>query len=131
MLYFSAMVLCPNAFFYAPIILPFALGNGVTAGSLYVLLEKSLGGPRAVAGMGGDAFNASKVMPWAGVPHSPQGVQLVRCRQTKAAILPGVKICLDVWRKCLGPLLGRGRPTYEGGPTAVSLFDVFPRPRDL
>ena len=31
MAYFSAMVLSPKLFWYAPLLLPFALGNGATA----------------------------------------------------------------------------------------------------
>ncbi|CAE8639406.1 unnamed protein product [Polarella glacialis] len=49
MLYFSAMVLAPNAFYYAPILLPFAVSNGVTAAALYLAAETALGGPRKLA----------------------------------------------------------------------------------
>ena len=49
MLYFSAMVLAPNSFYYAPILLPFALGNGVTAAAVYASLDVMGGGPQALA----------------------------------------------------------------------------------
>lgn len=51
MLYFSAMTLMPNAFYYAPILLPFAIGNGVTAGAFYLGADLLAGGPKALAGM--------------------------------------------------------------------------------
>ena len=41
MAYLSAMVLLPNAFYYAPVLLPFAISNGVTAGGLYIVAEKA------------------------------------------------------------------------------------------
>ncbi|GMH52782.1 hypothetical protein TrST_g13555 [Triparma strigata] len=49
MLYFSAMVLAPNSFYYAPILLPFALGNGVTAAAVYASLDVMVCGPQALA----------------------------------------------------------------------------------
>lgn len=51
MLYFSCMVLVPKVFFYAPLMLPFALGNGVTSGILYLALEAGAGGPEALAAL--------------------------------------------------------------------------------
>lgn len=51
MLYFSAMVLAPDAFFYAPVLLPFAIGNGVVASAAYVVAEGVAGGPAALAAM--------------------------------------------------------------------------------
>ncbi|GMH66524.1 hypothetical protein TrRE_jg6504, partial [Triparma retinervis] len=44
-LYFSCMILAPNAFYYAPVLLPFALGNGLTASLVYACLDASSGGP--------------------------------------------------------------------------------------
>lgn len=49
MLYFSAMVLAPNSFYYAPILLPFAIGNGVTAAGVYAALDGLVGGPKVLA----------------------------------------------------------------------------------
>jgi len=49
MLMFSAMTLVPNAFFYAPLLLPFAIGNGVTAMGLYAAVETLAGGPDKLA----------------------------------------------------------------------------------
>jgi len=49
MVYFSTMVLMPNAFYYAPVLLPFAVGNGVTAGGLYLIADVAMGGPEALA----------------------------------------------------------------------------------
>lgn len=43
--YFSAMTLVPNAFYYAPLLVPFAIGNGVTAAASYVVIETAAGGP--------------------------------------------------------------------------------------
>ena len=51
MLYFSAMVLAPDAFFYAPVLLPFAIGNGVMASATYVVAEAVAGGPAALAAL--------------------------------------------------------------------------------
>eukprot|EP00928_Gymnodinium_smaydae_P080647 TRINITY_DN64303_c0_g1_i1.p1 TRINITY_DN64303_c0_g1~~TRINITY_DN64303_c0_g1_i1.p1 ORF type:complete len:679 (+),score=130.51 TRINITY_DN64303_c0_g1_i1:206-2038(+) len=49
MLYFSAMTLMPNAFYYAPVLLPFAVGNGVTAASVYLAADVAAGGPGRLA----------------------------------------------------------------------------------
>ena len=43
--YFSAMTLVPNIFYYAPLLVPFAIGNGVTAAASYIALEAAAGGP--------------------------------------------------------------------------------------
>jgi hypothetical protein len=48
-LYFSLMTLAPNAFFYAPILLPFAVGNGLTSALVYAAVEKVSGGPSTLA----------------------------------------------------------------------------------
>ena len=60
MVSYSIMTLTPQAFYYAPILLPFAVGNGVvagrgrpsedparklSAGSLYLVADKIAGGP--------------------------------------------------------------------------------------
>eukprot|EP00971_Amphidinium_carterae_P280078 5560017-Amphidinium_carterae.1 len=49
MVYFSAMVLAPQVFEYAPLLLPFAIGNGFVAGAYYLLAERFAGGPEKVA----------------------------------------------------------------------------------
>eukprot|EP00929_Paragymnodinium_shiwhaense_P108867 TRINITY_DN75217_c0_g1_i1.p1 TRINITY_DN75217_c0_g1~~TRINITY_DN75217_c0_g1_i1.p1 ORF type:complete len:610 (+),score=47.79 TRINITY_DN75217_c0_g1_i1:53-1882(+) len=49
MLYFSAAVLMPKAFYYAPLLLPFAVGNAVTAAATYTVAERLTGGPQALA----------------------------------------------------------------------------------
>lgn len=49
MLCFSAMVLLPKAFFYAPLLLPFALGNASVAAVTYLGVDLLLGGPAKVA----------------------------------------------------------------------------------
>ena len=49
MAYFSAMVLSPKLFWYAPLLLPFALGNGATAAAAYAAADGAAGGPRALA----------------------------------------------------------------------------------
>lgn len=49
MVSYSIMTLVPNAFYYAPVLLPFALGNGVVAGSLYLAADVLAGGPKALA----------------------------------------------------------------------------------
>ena len=48
-LLFSAMVLLPKSFYYAPILLPLAIGNAITASGLYLLLDLGVGGPAALA----------------------------------------------------------------------------------
>ncbi|KAJ1455854.1 hypothetical protein M885DRAFT_190740 [Pelagophyceae sp. CCMP2097] len=49
--YFSAAVLAPEAFRYAPLLLPFAVGNGLTAAALYTAADVFAGGPDALAGL--------------------------------------------------------------------------------
>ena len=49
MLYFSSMVAAPQFFYYAPLLLPFAAGNGAVASATYVATEIAAGGPRALA----------------------------------------------------------------------------------
>eukprot|EP00435_Cladocopium_sp_Y103_P024402 s2417_g6.t1 len=49
MVSYSIMTLVPNAFYYAPVLLPFALGNGVVAGSLYLAADVLAGGPKVLA----------------------------------------------------------------------------------
>ena len=48
-LVYSAMTLLPNAFYYAPLLLPFAVGNGVTAAGLYIASDVAAGGPHNLA----------------------------------------------------------------------------------
>ena len=45
LLMFSAMTLVPNAFYYAPLLLPFAVGNGITSAALYTISDRCAGGP--------------------------------------------------------------------------------------
>ena len=49
LLQFSLMTLVPNAFYYAPLLLPFALGNGLTAAAAYLVVEAGAGGPAALS----------------------------------------------------------------------------------
>lgn len=49
--YFSCMTLLPNAFYYAPILLPFAIGNGVTASAVYFAFDKGAGGPKELVAL--------------------------------------------------------------------------------
>lgn len=49
MVSYSIMTLVPQAFYYAPILLPFAVGNGMVAGSLYLVADLAAGGPKALA----------------------------------------------------------------------------------
>ena len=51
MLYFSAMVLFPKAFFFAPLLLPFAVGNGIVAAGAYIAADVAAGGPQALAAL--------------------------------------------------------------------------------
>lgn len=44
-LYFSVMVLFPNENYYAPLLLPFAVGNGLVATGVYTAAEVGAGGP--------------------------------------------------------------------------------------
>jgi hypothetical protein len=49
MVSYSIMTLVPNAFYYAPVLLPFALGNGVVAGRKFrfeLSAETTAGDPR-------------------------------------------------------------------------------------
>eukprot|EP00913_Durusdinium_trenchii_P002814 g2605.t1 len=46
MVSYSIMTLVPQAFYYAPILLPFAVGNGMVAGSLYLVADLAAGGPK-------------------------------------------------------------------------------------
>jgi len=61
MLYFSAMVLAPQAFFYAPLLLPCAIGNGAVAGATYSIADAVAGGPKALA-----EFKIGGLLPVAG-----------------------------------------------------------------
>lgn len=45
MVFFSIMTAMPNSFYYAPILLPFAVGNGLTAAGLYLAGDVACGGP--------------------------------------------------------------------------------------
>mmetsp|Transcript_18703 Transcript_18703/g.60980 ORF Transcript_18703/g.60980 Transcript_18703/m.60980 type:complete len:458 (-) Transcript_18703:154-1527(-) len=49
MLYFSAMVLAPKSFFWAPLLLPFAVGNSVVASGVYLAADLAAGGPVALS----------------------------------------------------------------------------------
>jgi len=49
LLWFTTMVMMPNSFYYAPILLPFALGNAATAASFYLVADLTVG-PAALAG---------------------------------------------------------------------------------
>ena len=62
---FTAMTLVPNAFYYAPVLLPFAIGNGITAMGLYAILEKGAGGPERLAALNFSLFS-TLYMPVAG-----------------------------------------------------------------
>ena len=42
---FSTIALIPNAFYYVPLLLPFAVGNGITSGVLYLASDICAGGP--------------------------------------------------------------------------------------
>lgn len=50
-IYFSCMTLMPNAFYYAPILLPFAVGNGATASAVYLAADKAAGGPKELVAL--------------------------------------------------------------------------------
>ena len=52
MLYFSAVTLTPEAMRWAPLMLPFAVGNGATAGALYLGADVAAGGPLALQATG-------------------------------------------------------------------------------
>jgi len=49
MVSYSIMTLLPQAFYYAPILLPFAIGNGMVAGGLYLAADLLAGGPKVLA----------------------------------------------------------------------------------
>ncbi|OLQ09960.1 hypothetical protein AK812_SmicGene6364 [Symbiodinium microadriaticum] len=86
MLYFSAMTLMPNAFYYAPILLPFAIGNGVTAGAFYLGADLLAGGPKVYT----------------------QGYRPPECRPMKVTLAAsadcfaiGYVVLAIMWRECL------------------------------
>ena len=50
--HFSAVTLTPEAMRWAPLMLPFAVGNGATAGALYLGADVAAGGPLALQATG-------------------------------------------------------------------------------